>query len=228
MTVFVKNKVKWLHEYVLAGSQKERVSYDQLTMGQLDGWLLQVHVRRNLSKNREAMLEYLISLLDDSNDFSWPAAKASHAVFLCSMEQGEIQNYQQFDKIDRIHRAHAQRHITQTDQNLTKIQNTKRDKNTKSMVCQYFNLGTCMHSSTHDTKGTLYRHICAYCHSKYGKALLHMESECRNKNKLSKMTIVGTGRAIPKSLYIQKFSTGIFIATKLCYQKTSFFLVLSR
>ena len=89
------------------------------------------------------------------------------------------------------------------------------------MVCQYFNLGTCMHSSTRDTKGTLYRHICAYCHSKYGKALLHMESECRNKNKLSKMTIVGTGRAIPKSLCIQKFSTGIFVATKLCYQKTS-------
>ena len=32
--VFVKNRIKWPHEYVLAGSQKERVSYDQLTMGQ--------------------------------------------------------------------------------------------------------------------------------------------------------------------------------------------------
>ena len=31
--MFVKDKVKLLHEYVLAGSQKDRVSYDQLTMG---------------------------------------------------------------------------------------------------------------------------------------------------------------------------------------------------
>ena len=31
---FIKNRIKWPHEYVLAGSQKERVSYDQLTMGQ--------------------------------------------------------------------------------------------------------------------------------------------------------------------------------------------------
>ena len=42
-------------------------------------------------KNREAMLEYLILLTDDSND----AANASHAVILCHMEQGKIQNYQQ-------------------------------------------------------------------------------------------------------------------------------------
>ena len=31
--VLVKNRVKWPHEYVLAGN-KERVTYDQLTMGQ--------------------------------------------------------------------------------------------------------------------------------------------------------------------------------------------------
>ena len=27
-------KVKWPHEYILAGNNKERVTYDQLTMGQ--------------------------------------------------------------------------------------------------------------------------------------------------------------------------------------------------
>ena len=32
--VLVKNRIKWPHEYVLAGSNKERVTYDQLTMGQ--------------------------------------------------------------------------------------------------------------------------------------------------------------------------------------------------
>ena len=34
-----------------------------------------------LDKNcKEAMLSYLISLLDDANDFSWSVAKACHAV----------------------------------------------------------------------------------------------------------------------------------------------------
>ena len=32
--IFIKHRVKWPHEHVLAGNIKERVSYDQLTMGQ--------------------------------------------------------------------------------------------------------------------------------------------------------------------------------------------------
>ena len=32
--VFVKHRVKWPHEYVLSGSSKERVSYDQLSVVQ--------------------------------------------------------------------------------------------------------------------------------------------------------------------------------------------------
>ena len=44
------------------------------------------------------MLEYLISLLDDANDFSWDVAKASHAVLLCRMEQGEVVTYQEIEK----------------------------------------------------------------------------------------------------------------------------------
>ena len=56
------------------------------------------------------MLDYLISLLDYSNDFSWTSAKACYLVPLCEMEQGEVQNYTQVDQIDRIRRAHAHRH----------------------------------------------------------------------------------------------------------------------
>ena len=106
--VFVKNRVKWPHEY---GLKKERVSYDQLTMGQwMDGFCRSMQ-DKICNINREAMLEFLISLLDDSNDFSWCAAKASHAVLLCRMEQGEIQNYTKVDKTYCILRAHVQRHI---------------------------------------------------------------------------------------------------------------------
>ena len=42
-------------------------------------------------------------------------AKASHAVLICQMEQGEIKDYTQADKIDRIRRANAQRHLPYTN-----------------------------------------------------------------------------------------------------------------
>ena len=60
---------------------------------------------------KDHMLDYLISFLDDSNDFSWQAAKASHVVLLCQMEQGEVTSWSQTDKINRIHRANAQKHL---------------------------------------------------------------------------------------------------------------------
>ena len=61
-------------------------------------------------ESKDCMLDYLIVLLDDANDFSWQSAKASHAVLLCQMEQGEISSWSETDKIDRISRANAQRH----------------------------------------------------------------------------------------------------------------------
>ena len=63
------------------------------------------------------MLDYMISLFDDANDFSWNAAKASHAVLLCRMEQGEVKDYSQTEKIDKIRRANAQRHNVTTFSN---------------------------------------------------------------------------------------------------------------
>ena len=50
--------------------------------------------------------------MEDANDFSWDAARARHAVLLCRMEQGEVKNYCDTDKLDRIRRANAQRHVT--------------------------------------------------------------------------------------------------------------------
>ena len=62
--------------------------------------------------SKTAMIDYLISRLDDCNDFSWSFAQASHAVLLCRMEQGEIKDFTETDKIDRVRRAHAQRHTS--------------------------------------------------------------------------------------------------------------------
>ena len=63
-------------------------------------------------QNRDFMLDYLINLLEDATDFSWASAKATHAVLLCRMEQGEIRSWSETEKIDRVRRAHAQRHVS--------------------------------------------------------------------------------------------------------------------
>ena len=78
--VFIKNRVRWPHEHVLSGSTKERVSYDQLTVTQwVSGFCRTIREEKN-ETIRSHMLDYIISLMDDANDFSWGAAKASHAV----------------------------------------------------------------------------------------------------------------------------------------------------
>ena len=106
--MFVRTRVKWPNEFVLSGSSKERISYDQLTMPQ---WMASFRctMREETNQNlKDHMLNYLIDLMDDANDFSWGAAKASHAVILCLMKQGEVTGYDQVDRIDQIRKANAQ------------------------------------------------------------------------------------------------------------------------
>ena len=104
--VMVKNRIKWPHEF-LTGSTKERVSYDQLTPIQwMAGFCRTMKEEKNLEM-KEHMLDYVIALLEDANDFSWGAAQASHAVLLCRMEQGEVSDFSDIQKIDRIRLANA-------------------------------------------------------------------------------------------------------------------------
>ena len=56
---------------------------------------------------------------------TWNAAKASHAMLLCQMEQGEIASYQDAEKIDRVGRANAQRHVTITQNNVQNLAHKK-------------------------------------------------------------------------------------------------------
>ena len=49
--------------------------------------------------------------MDNAINFSWTSAKASHAVLLCRMEQGEVKDYSNTLAIDQIFRANAQKHI---------------------------------------------------------------------------------------------------------------------
>ena len=121
---------------------------------------------------REHMLDYIIALLEDASDFSWAAAKASHAVLLCHMEQGEVSNFSQVEKNDRIRQANAQKH-NQGEQNAIGTSNVvkkSRAKNTRSMPCNFYNQHNCTHDKTHETQRVVYRHICPACFANGGRS----------------------------------------------------------
>ena len=71
---------------------------------------------------------------------SWEAAKASHEVLLCRMEQGEIESYSQEEK-------------NRSDPS-TQYHKNSLAKTQKAVPCHYLNQGTCSHNKTHDTKGS--------------------------------------------------------------------------
>ena len=68
------------------------------------------------------------------------------------MELGEIKDYTQTEQIDRVRHRHAQRHAP-TGQDTQK--SVSKWNNSKSMVCQYYNSGSCSQQSTHKTKGVI-------------------------------------------------------------------------
>ena len=157
--MFVKRRVRWPQEFVLSGIHKERVSYDQLTVSQwVAGFCHSMREEQNLTM-RDHMLDYLISLLDDSQDFSWAAAKASHTVLLCQIEQGEIEDYSKVDKIDCIRRAHAQRHTENSAQKFSNLDKKFGQKSQKSMPCTYFNQNTCTFAKTHEARRHILSHV---------------------------------------------------------------------
>ena len=68
--VLIKNRVKWPHECVLAGLNKERVTYDQLNLTQWVAGFGRTMRDESDPVLRKHMLEYLIFIMDDANDFS--------------------------------------------------------------------------------------------------------------------------------------------------------------
>ena len=170
--VHVNTRVKWPHEFVLSRTNKEKVTYDQLSPVQWMAGFCQTMRDQPDTKIREHMLDYVIHLLEDAQDFSWSAAKASHAVLLCHMEQGEISGWADCDKIECIRRAHAQRHVTAPPPpEKGQKRQDKNQQSSKVLPCLYFNKNTCVQKSSHET--VMYRHICAACFSAKGKAFVH-------------------------------------------------------
>ena len=87
-----KKEVPWPHNFILGGSNKTRVTYDDaLSMSQSVLGFTQIVREESNESVRNHMLDYLAELMEDSHDFGWQADKGNHAVPLCKMEDKKIQ-----------------------------------------------------------------------------------------------------------------------------------------
>ena len=112
---------------------------------------------------REHLLDYIIVLFVDASGFLWAVAKASHAVLLFCMEQDEVSDLSQIEKIDPIQQANAQKH-NHGGQNASGISNPVKKstaKNTKSMPCNFFIIRTFLLMTKHTRHVEWFTDTCA-------------------------------------------------------------------
>ena len=173
--VNVKNKVSWPHEAILGGVSRQRVTYDQLSLTQFVQGFCKNIMEESCNDRRYTMVSYLSDLMEDATDFSWQSAKAAHAVLLCEMERGSLQ-WEDMDRIDRIRRAHAQKHVVSRNGWAKPSDHSGR----KPWFCKGFQTGVCTHTRDHENNGKLQRHICAHC-LMGGRQLNHPKKDCNFK-----------------------------------------------
>ena len=171
--VQVKHRVHWPHEAILGGVTRQRVNYDQLSLTQWVQGFCRHILEESDGGRKDIMVSYLADLMEDTTDFSWQGAKAAHAVLMCEMERGSVK-WEDSDRIDRIRRAHAQKHVSH------RSNWGKQDNNKKPWFCKNYQTNTCTFAKDHETNGKLHRHICAYCLN-LGKQLTHSEKNCITK-----------------------------------------------
>ena len=184
--VVVKEKVSWPHEPILGGMQRQRISYDQLSLTQwIQGFCRNI-LEENSVERGDAVVSYMADLMEDATDFSWQGTKAAHTLMLCEMERSVL-TWEDTERIDRIRRAHAQKHFGQSkQQNWGKTAENQK----KHWFCKYYQQGTCSQNRDHDVNGRTHRHICAFCLSN-GKQLAHSEKDC-NYRKIGSKNEPGT------------------------------------
>ena len=117
--ITVKRIVDWPQNFILTRSRKTRPSYDDLTMAQWVSGFIRCVQEEKSGAARASMLNYLGNLMGDASDFSWKSVKAAHAIILTNMEADRLW-LTETEKLDRIHRAHAQRHVISGHSNSSK------------------------------------------------------------------------------------------------------------
>ena len=125
--VMVQKIVDWPQNFILTGNRKVRPTYDDLTMSQWVSGFVRCIQEEKSEAAKSSMLDYLGNLMEDASNFSWESAKASHAIVLTNMEADRLQ-WTETDKLDRIQRAHAQRHGAPGPSNGFKLTNNTKLK----------------------------------------------------------------------------------------------------
>ena len=67
--VFVKKSVEWPQHFILTGTHKTRLSYDDLIITQWVSRFIRCMLEEKSSIT--CMLDYLGNIIEDSSDFSW-------------------------------------------------------------------------------------------------------------------------------------------------------------
>ena len=116
------------------------------------------------------MIQYMGELIQDASNFSWQGTKAAHAVLLCEFERRGA-NWEDTARIDRIRRAHAQKHV---NGNKTWV---KSEKLQKPRYCKQFQNESCIYSNDHEVNGKMHNHLCSFMPSQ-GRFLGHPEKDC--------------------------------------------------
>ena len=178
MDVYVNQRVKWPHEFVLAGSSKDRLNYNQLNITQ---WMARFClIMREKKIYKLGVICLIISLLYWTIPMIFHGRQRKLVMQYCY----EIASWAETEKIDRIRRANAQRHTSGTLPNNGGQKLKKQgQKNAKSMPCVYFNDNSCTFTKYHETKGVFYKHICSYCFAQDGKVSTHSASDCKKSVK---------------------------------------------
>ena len=210
-TIWVKNEIAWPHNFVLSGSSKTRVTYDSLSLSQwVSGFATIIKDETDL-ETKNKMLEYLADIMEDSHDFGFSAAKGSHVVLLCRMEEGRI-TWKKTHKIDSVRRAYAHRSTSQSQTSNVKKKSSSKDS---TMSCRYFQKNSCSHKNDHDTNGRTYLHVCSICHSP-GKTASHPSKDCREAKKLlghCRNAVPGNAESSP----VKAFDTRVIFNSNKCH-----------
>ena len=174
--ITVKKLVDWPQNFILTGAHKTRPTYDDLTITQWVSGFVRCIQEEKSASNRDLMLDYLGNLMEDVSDFSWDSAKAAHAILLTNMEADRV-TWPETEKIDRLRRAHVQRHVSHSNSanNRTFGKKSKNAGTKNGMNCRFFQEGNCKFPSHHRTAGVFYRHVCENCDG------IHTTKNCNQK-----------------------------------------------
>jgi len=165
-----KNYVQWPQELCYIGAERRRVKYDDLTLAQ---WMLgftSIITQEENPLHRANMCTYLSNISQDIVDIGFHPCKGSHAVLLCSMEEGRV-NWGQPEVIDNMRRTYIQRCAITTA--------TKSNKS--SVPCAKYQTSECNYTVEHTYNNVLQKHVCAFCFSNGGRLFQHRESQCMKK-----------------------------------------------